>query len=45
MPAGWAPAARQDRGYAVPAVAPMHASLRRVAEEHAFTCDALRAAT
>jgi DNA-binding transcriptional LysR family regulator len=33
--------ARQDRGYVAPAVAPMRAILRRVADEHCFTCDAL----
>jgi DNA-binding transcriptional LysR family regulator len=33
--------ARQDGGYVAPAVTPMREILRRVAEEHCFTCDAL----
>jgi DNA-binding transcriptional LysR family regulator len=31
----------QDAGYAAPCVEPMRAILRRVAEEHCFSCDAL----
>lgn len=33
--------ARQDGGYVAPAVAPMREILRRVADEHCFSCDAL----
>jgi hypothetical protein len=33
--------ARQAEGYLAPAVAPMRAILRRVAEEHCFSCDAM----
>ena len=33
--------ARQAAGHVAPSVAPMRAILRRVAEEHGFTCDAL----
>jgi DNA-binding transcriptional LysR family regulator len=33
--------ARQDAGYAAPCVEPMRANLRRVAEEHCFSCVAL----
>ena len=36
--------ARQAGGYVAPAAAPMSAILRRVADEHGFTCDALVAA-